>query len=192
MWERPRPIRTEIISVDTKRLAAHAFGQMGLVCIRAVPVDDKQTRLAVDTMPTPDGREYWFHKLRHATDVLDQVVLLERMPWTASCIDSAVLVDAPVDAVDNIIEEAMRWASRIPRLVSRLEVEAQIAAIERDIQRSLVELQCTGAMSALNKQYKALRMHRAEGEKLPSYKIWATSRLEALVLQLLKPAEVAA
>jgi hypothetical protein len=193
MWERQRPVRSEVISIDTDRLARRAFAQMGLVCIRAVPAANGHTKLFVsdtsELKPAADAVEYWFPKLKHATDVLDEVVMLEGMTWAASAIDGGVLVATPLDAIDTVIAESMRWV-RYARQISRAEIDARISSVKQQIDRSLVRLQSTGAMKILNQEYKATRTRpRAEGEKAPPpFRLWATRQLEHQILQLMSVA----
>ena len=70
--------------------------------------------------------------------------------------------------------------------MSSAEIKASIADVKREIQLSLVQLQQSGWLKTLNKGYKALRTGpRAEGEKIPNYKTWATTQLEGQILQKL-------
>lgn len=190
MWDHRRPVRAEIISIDTERLARHAFGLMGLVCIRAVPAENGRTKLSVsdttDIKPAADAAEYWFLTAKHAADVLDEIVTLEVIPWMAYAIDGGVLIEAPLQAIDAVIAECLKWV-RLARFVSRVEIDARIASVKQEIDRSLVRLQSTGAMKVLNTRYKALRTRpRAAGEKgPPPFKVWATQQLERQILQLI-------
>jgi hypothetical protein len=193
--------RTEIVSIDADRLAEHAFHQMmtgrfrytgdALVCVRAVPVegatllticniDDGEWRDKVDA---PDY--FWFRSERDLDRVITEMVTLEAMFWNASRVDGGVLLNVPVDRVDDVIAECLRWCSS-HRLVTGDEIKANIASVKQEIQRSLVQLQQTGWMATLNKGYNALRTSpRAEGEKIPSYKTWATRQLESQILHKL-------
>jgi len=173
--------RTEIISVDTDRLARHAFAKTDFACIQALPMADGKTLLTVTAAGDWDGNAgyYWFRNQRDATNVLDDVVTLEAMPWVASRIEGAVLVEA--DSVNAVIAECLRW--QLVHLVSDEEISAHIASVKRDLDRSLVQWQVTGKMKTLNREYKRLRTSpRAEGEKFPSLKVWLTQRLEAQII----------
>jgi hypothetical protein len=177
-----RTPRTEIISVDTDRLARHAFARTEFACIQALPMADGKTLLTVTAAGDWNGNAgyYWFRNKRDATRILDEVVTLEAMPWTASRIEGGVLVEA--SNVDAVISECLKWQPSV-RIVSAEEINAHIASIKQDLDRSLVRWQVTGAMQALNRQYKELRTSpRAEGEKIPSFKVWLTAQFEAQII----------
>lgn len=190
MWNNPRPVRSEVISINAPRLAQIAADKMGFTGILAVSTDGR-TKLSICQMAgtklAADRLTFWFKNARCATDVLDEVALLEAVPWTAVCIDGAVLVDTPLDGIERVIALAQRWTKSYARCVPQAAIDAHLASVEQQIQRSLLRMQATGHMATLNRQYKALRAQpRAEGEKAPpSYKIWATKQLEQAVLGLL-------
>jgi hypothetical protein len=177
-----RTPRSEIISVDTDRLARHAFARTEFVCLQASPIADGKTLLTVTTAGDWDGNAgyYWFRCQRDATKIIDELVTLEAMPWAASRTEVGVLVET--DSVNAVIAECMKWQPSV-RIVSAEEINAHIASVKRDLDRSLVQWQVTGAMKALNREYKELRTrHRAPGEKIPSFKVWLTAQFEAHIL----------
>ena len=193
MWDKPR---SEIISVDTDRLARHAFTQMGLVCLQTSPIaDGKHTLLTLHTewRDRAGAQErYWFRSQKDADAVLHEMLTLEAMFWKASRVDDGVLLDVANDRIVDVLAECLKWCGSrsalgggVARFVGPEEVDSRIASVKVEIDRALVQMQCTGGMTLLNRQYKALRTARAEGEKLPSFKNWLTAQLEARVLQLL-------
>ena len=186
MWK-PRPTRSEIISVDTERLAKHAFAQMGLVYILVMPHGDS-TKLTVaewSTSEQPNAYVLWFRSRRDAEKILNEVIDNDLTPPATRSDDGVVMVQAPIDQIDAIIVECFRWQPYI-KPVTKAEIDARISSVKQEIDRALVRLQVTGAMSVLNQQYKQLRGRpRAEGEKaIPAYKVWATRQLEQQVLHL--------
>jgi hypothetical protein len=203
MWERPRPTRTEIVSIDSGRLARHAlahhFRQAGLVRVRADAVANgtllsiASHEIGVDTSPE---NYHWFRSQKDLDAVFHEMVTLEAMPWVASRVEGGILLNVSVENVSGVIAECIRWCSRLRKYapnasiyVNREEIDERIASVKTEIDRTLVRLQVTGFMSKLNKQFKELRtLPRADGEKMPSYKIWATKQLEARVLQLIATA----
>jgi len=158
---------------------------MGLICVQAVPAaEDQHTRLTVCTADEwksgAGAQEYWFHSGKDATKILNEIVTLEAMFWTASRHEDGVLVEVSIDRIDAVIEECLKWIRL--RLVTREEVDARTESVQQELDRKLVRLQCTGAMKTLNLQYKALRTQRGAGEKLPSFKNWLTQELERQIL----------
>jgi hypothetical protein len=201
--------RTEIVSIDADRLAEHAFDQMmtgrfrytgeGLVCVQAVPVEEFSTLLTVSTVADGGWRtkadapdHFLFRSDRDRKAVFNEIETLRAMFWTATRVDGIIKLNVPVDRVDEVIRECLQWCGSKSsvegdRLVSSAEIKASIADVKREIQRSLVQLQQTGWLKALNGGYKALRATpRAEGERIiPSYRDWATEQLEGQILQKL-------
>jgi hypothetical protein len=187
MWSNPR---SEIISVDTDRLARHAFAQMGFTCVYAVPAENSTRLTALSATEwwqrhQSDGLDTWFRNQREAGKILGTMVTLEGTFWAASRCDTGdVLVEASIDRIDAVIDECLKWHRGI-RLVTSEEIDARTASVRVELDRALVQMQSTGHMQLLNRQYKALRTGRAEGEKLPSFKNWLTAQLEGHVLKLL-------
>jgi hypothetical protein len=144
---------------------------------------DGKTLLTVTAAGDWDGNagHCWFRNQRDATRILDEMVTLEAMFWAASRIEGGVMVEA--DSVTAVIAECLKWQPSVT-LVSAEEINAHIASVKLELDRSLVQLQATGAMRTLNRQYKELRTRpRAESEKIPSFKVWLTHQLEQQVLQ---------
>jgi hypothetical protein len=189
VWSDPR---TEIISVDTDRLARHAFTQMGLVCLISETVDGGILLTTRSEWRTDDlDGHQWFRSRQDADAVINKMVTREGMFWKARRVDGGVLLDIPIDRdVADVVEECLRWSGyrshSLPlghRVVTSDEVNAQIASIKVQMDRALVRMQTTGGMKLLNKRYKALRTApRAEGEKFQSFKVWMTAELERLIL----------
>jgi hypothetical protein len=182
-----RTPRTEIISVDTDRIARHAFAKTEFVCLRAVPMAGNITSITTCTAAEwkldAEPHECWFRNERDVAKILEQMVTLEGMFWTARRIEGGVLLGVAVDRVGDVIGECLKWQPSVS-IVSADEINAHIASVKQELDRSLVQMQVTGAMSRLNKQYKELRTRpRAEGEKIPSFKVWLTQQLEARILQ---------
>jgi|GEM_PF-6764619 len=174
----------------TQRIARHAFGQLGLYCIQAVR-HPAGSCLSISTagqwQPSPRGAAFWFKTRKAAENLLSEIALLEAVAWRATCHDGDVIVDVPLSAMADVIEEASRWVSAYGCPVPAEEIADRMAGIEREICRIIPQLQQTGAMQILNRTYKALRTApRAPGEKgPPSYKVWLAAELERLVLQAL-------
>jgi hypothetical protein len=114
VWERPRPVRTEKIAIDTGRLAKRACAQMGLVCVHAVPVaegtlltvctvDDGEWRTKADT---PD--HFLFRTEQDLNKIIDEMVTLEAMFWTASRVEGGVLLNVAVDRIADVIAECLK------------------------------------------------------------------------------------
>jgi hypothetical protein len=248
MWDRDRPrtVRTEIISVDTDRLACHAFAKSQFGYISTVQMADGKTLLTVGAAADWDGKPgyYWFRNQRDANRVIDTIVeglesLLRRRlaharrdvdaarsksdslfedfatleipsaakaamieeataatieecarwedrlaaltatPYVATRTEGGVQVEAA--DIDAVIEECRRWCAVDP--LTGKEIDAYIAEIKKDMDRALVQWQVTGHMKRLNAEYKALRLGRAPGEKIPSFKNWLTAQFEAHMLQ---------
>ena len=184
-----RTPRTEIVSVDTARFARHAFVhslKWAVVC-QAEPVANG-TRITVSPVAdwSPKPVEYWLQQPRDATKIIDELFTIDELA-SSRMDDGSVLVEADLQQVDAAIWNCAIW--RLVKIAPRAEVDEHIASVESEIKRSLVRLQLTGAMSALNKEYKALQiLPRVEGERLPSFKTWMTAQLEAQLLQKLMPA----
>jgi hypothetical protein len=142
-----------------------------------------KTLLTVTAAGDGDGNAgyYWFRNQWDATRILDEMVTLEGMFWTASRLEGDVLVEA--DSVNAVVAECLKWQPAVT-LVSAEEINAYVACVKTQLDRDLVRLQVTGAMRTLNRQYKELRTRpRAEGEKIPSFKVWLTKQIETQILQ---------
>ena len=186
-WKPSAP-RTEIVSIDTGRLANHAVGQMGLVSLRLVPVAEG-TQIIIgaftDLSPKP-GAEIWLSQPNDADRILDELFTIDELTSSREE-DGSVLIKARLDEVAAAIANCARW--RRVRLVTDAEIDARISIVKQEIDRALVRLQSTGWMSTLNKQYKDLRARsRTEGAKTPSYKVWMSRQLEKRILELIPTA----
>lgn len=171
----------------TSRIARHAFGQLGLFCIQAAlhPVGSELSVSTSDQFqPSADAAVHWFRTRKAAENLLTEVALLEAVPWHATCHDSGVLIDVPPHEMDAVMAECCRWVGVWQRPIPPEEIAERMAGIEREIGRCIVQLQRTGAMKTLNRQYKALRTRpRTAGEKVPSCTVWLGTELERLVLR---------
>jgi hypothetical protein len=201
-----RTLRTEIISVDVDRIVRHAIAKSEFTHIRTVPIAPGKTLLTVTAAADWDGRRcFWFRNRDAATKVLDRLVKgldlnrctdwrlarrrahrkgvdrVEPIPYVATRTEAGVLIETA--SVDAVIEECLIWRCSDMVIVTGRELHEHEARIKQDIERSLVRWQTTGQMQALNQKYKALRLGRAPGEKIPNFKNWLTAQLEAAVLQ---------
>jgi hypothetical protein len=208
MWDKPRTARTEIISVDTDRLAERAFAKTKYAFIRPVPMGDGKILLTLATAADWDGLAgyYWFRDVRDASQFLHKIVAglnrcadwrlarararrkglapLETVSYLASYTEDGAGILEVAD-IDAVIEECFKW-QWWPPLYIRVtddEIKRCIVNIKADMDRALVQWQVTGAMKRLNQEYKALRLGRAPGEKIPSFKVWLTAQFEARMLQ---------
>jgi hypothetical protein len=191
-----RTLRTEIVTIYTARLARHAlthhFHQAGLVRVSSTPVEHG-TLLTVASDEIIDiSRYHWFSSRKNLDAVLHEMVTLEAMPWVASRVGDGVLLNVHNSDVGAVIAECARWCNRSWAIyITHAEINERLVSVEAEIKRQLVKLQVTGRLKELNAEYKALRTGRAEGEKLPSFKNWASARIEAQILARLNPAVVA-
>jgi hypothetical protein len=189
LWDNPRPIRSERISVDALRLARHAVAQMGLTGIEATPVArGKRTKIAIVTIAEMKDkvgvRYYWFKRPTEAAKVLAEFFAMEKR---ASKVDGGQSVDATPDAVESVIWQGVDLLGFRYRVVTNDQIAAHVADVRKEIDRQLVRFQTAGGLATLNQEYKALRARpRTEGEKaMPTYKVWMTKQLESRVLQLI-------
>jgi len=179
--------RTEIISIDSDRLAKHAFA-MGFFFIHAAPVaNGKRLSVCSASEYKVGAQGYgWWRSRKDATKILGEmtsVMSAEEMTFRIDGDD--VLVEAAVDLA-TVFFESLEWRWHVKTL-AYAEIDATIASVKQEIERWLVRLQCSGVMKIINGEYKALRARpRPEGEKFPAYRVWATGRLEQQILQRLE------
>jgi hypothetical protein len=126
---------------------------MGLVCVHAVPVaegtlltvctvDDGEWRTKADT---PD--HFLFRTEQDLNKIIDEMVTLEAMFWTASRVEGGVLLNVAVDRIADVIAECLKW-QRTVRLVTGAEIELRLASVEQEIERQLVRRQTSGSMKS--------------------------------------------
>jgi hypothetical protein len=185
VWKRNDP-RTASINANTARLAEHAFAQMGIVCIGVTPEGDFN-RIAIVPVTDKVNADRCLLLSRRNAEVLLKVLV--RNELAVRCEDGSVLIEGDRDHCFKVVHLEVRL-SHI-KSIEGAEIAERIASVRKEIDRALTNLQSTGGMKVLNREYKALRMQpRAASEKIPSLNVWLTQRLEAMILQLLSTTEL--